>query len=88
MANEAFRALPADITKISFEMVEEYVFKYGAPHVIIGDFPCQDTSQAGLQLGIKKGKRSNLIYTIARIIGCTSPSLSCRSRSYGPAPRA
>lgn len=47
----------------------------GLVDVMIGGFPCQDVSHAGLGKGIMTGTRSGLWYEFARGIAATRPSL-------------
>jgi DNA (cytosine-5)-methyltransferase 1 len=43
--------------------------------VIVGGFPCQDVSPAGLGAGLRPGTRSGLWYEFARAIEATRPKL-------------
>lgn len=47
----------------------------GEVDVLLGGFPCQDVSHAGLGVGIQTGTRSGLWYEFARAINETRPPL-------------
>ena len=65
---DAFSNLPADVTKITRRQIKMYVRRYGAPDLILADFPCQDLSRAGQRKGVVAGERSSLIFHIDRVI--------------------
>ena len=56
-----------------YEDIRTYKPEPYSASVIVGGFPCQDISQAGLQAGITKETRSGLFFQLMRIICLVRP---------------
>lgn len=61
-----------DVSVVDWRRVVE---EHGGIDIMLGGFPCQDVSHAGLGKGIQVGTRSGLWYQFARAIDETRPAL-------------
>lgn len=64
-----------DVSTIDWSLITGEHSIIGRVHILLGGFPCQDVSVAGLGAGLRPGTRSGLWYEFARAIAATRPNL-------------